>query len=338
VFQFYAAITKLKSPGIRQVIARIVEAKSKPLLVSLLCCLHEAQDPALCLYVAERLEYRLDLSETSLSPLDCLSVSFFLSSLSGKETSVHLDRCTIGDLGAKYLSKYLHVGSRITIDLASTGIHEEGALHVARMPLCFVEHLYLSYNQMGDTGASLISEAVRETATLKTLILFNCVITSRGAEDLSRALAQNSSIEKLVISLNSLGDEGISHVAEALKQNKQLKELWIGGCGMTDKGAASLASALTVNNSLKMLHMGGNKEELSEDGLSTIAHSLAKNSLFVKLAIPKDFGFTATAYRLLREVNEARKRNGLSPIEIKGEYTLYCVDVSQFELLFTCTN
>jgi hypothetical protein len=77
VFQFYAAITKLKSPGIRQVIDRIVEAKSKPLLVSLLHCLHEVQDPDLCLYVAERLEYELDLRDTSLSPLDCLSVSFF---------------------------------------------------------------------------------------------------------------------------------------------------------------------------------------------------------------------------------------------------------------------
>ena len=81
VFQFYAAITKLKSPGIRQVIDRIVEDKSKPHLVSLLRCLHEAQDPDLCLYVAERLEYKLDLRRTSLSPLDYLSISFFLSSL-----------------------------------------------------------------------------------------------------------------------------------------------------------------------------------------------------------------------------------------------------------------
>ena len=103
VFQFYAAITNLKSPWICHVIDRIVEAKSKPLLVSLLRCLHEAQNPALCLYVAERLEYVHDLRYTSLSPLDCLSVSFFLSSLSDKETNVRLDRCTIGDLGAKCL-------------------------------------------------------------------------------------------------------------------------------------------------------------------------------------------------------------------------------------------
>ena len=65
--------------------------------------------------------------------------------------------------------------------------------------------------------------------------------------------------------------------------------------------------------------MGGVKVALTEDGLSTIAHSLANNSVFVKLAIPDSFGST-TVDRLSQEVNEARKRNGLTPIEIKGEY------------------
>jgi hypothetical protein len=106
VFQFYAAITKLKSPGIRQVTDRIIEARSNPLLVSLLRCLHEAQDPTLCQYVAKRLEYELDIDETLLSPLDCLSVSFFRSSLTGEE-SIDLDHSTIYDLGVKYLSKYM---------------------------------------------------------------------------------------------------------------------------------------------------------------------------------------------------------------------------------------
>ena len=329
VFQFYAAITKLKSPGICKFIATIIEAKSKPLLVSLLRCLHEAQDPALCLYAAERLEYRLDLRGTSLSPLDCLSVSFFLSFLSGKKTSVHLDRCTIGDLGAKFLSKYLHADndidyvSKIIIDLADNDIHEEGALHISKM-LFYLEHLYSYHNPIGDTGASLMSEAMRETVTLKTLILCHCDITSRGAEDLSRALAQNSSLKKLDIGDNDLGDEGISHMAEALKQNKQLKELWIGNCGMTDKGADFLTSALTVNNSLKMLHIGGRVGALTEDGLSAITHSLANKSLFVKLAIPAGFGCTATAEHLGRYIDITRKRNRLPPMEIEGEYTVLC--------------
>ena len=127
---------------------------------------------------------------------------------------------------------------------------------------------------------------------------------------------------------NNIGDGGINHVAEALKQNKQLKELWIGGCGITDEGAASLASALTVNNSLKMLHIGGFKGALTNGGLSTIAHSLASNSVFVKLAVPDIFGYTTTTAHLSQEVNEARKRNGLPPFEIRGEYTTYCIGVS----------
>ena len=325
VFQFYAAITKLKSPGIRQVIDRIVEAKSKPLLVSLLRCLHEAQDPAFCLYVAERLEYRLDLKDTSLSPLDCLSVSFFLSSLTGKGFAINLSQCFIGDIGAKCLTKFLaHYASEITIDLYNCKLNQKDASYIATI-LYFIEHVYLTYNPIGDTGASLISEVVRETATLKTLILYNCGITSRGAEDLSRALAQNSSLEKLDIGWNYLvGDDGISHVAEALKQNKQLKELWISQCGMTDKGAASLASALTVNNSLKMLHMGGGEGKLTGNGLSTIAQSLANHSLLVKLAIPESFGST-TADHLNQEINEARRKNGLPPVEIEGEYTVCCI-------------
>ena len=331
VFQFFSAITKLKSPGICQVIDKIVEAESKSLLVSLLHCLYEAQEPSLCLYVAERLEYRLDLEGTSLSPLDCLSISFFLSSVAGKEISIDLEACSIGDLDVKCLAKYLcsdvdHV-SKVSINLYDNDIHEEGTSHITEI-LHFIEHLYLSDNPIGDTGASLISEAVRDTVTLKTLILHKCGITSRGAEDLSRALAQNSTLEKLDIGDNKLGDEGISHVAEALKQNTQLKELWISWCEMTDKGAASLASALRVNNSLKMLHMGGyrSKGALTEDGLSTIAQSLANKSAFVKLAISTGFDST-TALRLQQEVNEARTKNGLSCIEIEGEFTCMQYDI-----------
>ena len=75
--------------------------------MTLLRCLHEAQDASLCLYIAERLEYELDFSMTSLSALDCLLVGFFISSVAGKEIRVNLEQCHVGDLGVKCLVKYL---------------------------------------------------------------------------------------------------------------------------------------------------------------------------------------------------------------------------------------
>jgi Ran GTPase-activating protein (RanGAP) involved in mRNA processing and transport len=213
----------------------------------------------------------------------------------------------------------VHYASNVAIDLYDSNLNQKDVLHIAKM-IYFVGHLYLNDNPIGDTGASLISEAVRETATLKTLIIYNCGITSRGAEDLSRALAQNGSLEKLDIGGNYVGDEGISHVAEAIKENKQLKELWMCWCELTDEGAASLASALTVNNSLKMLNIGGLfRSTVTERGFLAIGHSLANKILFMKLAIPASFD-AITADYLSREINEVRTRNGLPPIEIESEY------------------
>ena len=286
----------------------------------LLRCLHEAQDPSLCLYVAHRLVYQLNLREASLSPLDCLSISYFLFTLTEKEVIVYLQLWSIGEYSVKCLTRYLSSNvdrvRNVTINLHDSRIDEIGAAYVSWL-LYFIKSLRLSSNPIGDTGVSLISEAVRETAALKTLILYYCNFTSRGAEDLSNALAQNSSLEKLDISNNNLGDEGISHVAEALKQNEKLKELWMDDCGLSDKGAASLASALRVNNSLKVLHIGGPRGSLTEGGLSTITKSLYDKSEFVELATP--YGFYSITSQLREEVNEARKRNGLPPIIFQGK-------------------
>ena len=79
VFQFYAAFTKLQTKGIRDIVARIIQKQEKPLLVNLLHGLYEAQDLSLCQFVASRLEGELDLSENTLSPMDCLVVGYFLN-------------------------------------------------------------------------------------------------------------------------------------------------------------------------------------------------------------------------------------------------------------------
>ena len=78
VFRFYAAFTKLKAVGIRDIVADIVKKKDVPELLYLIHGLYEARDVPLCQFVISQLGRRLDLSRNSLSPEDCLSIGYFL--------------------------------------------------------------------------------------------------------------------------------------------------------------------------------------------------------------------------------------------------------------------
>ena len=78
VFQFYAGFTKLKTQGIREIVANIVKKRDKPETVYLLQGLYEARDVSLCQFVISQLSGELDLSQTSLSPVDCLSIGYFV--------------------------------------------------------------------------------------------------------------------------------------------------------------------------------------------------------------------------------------------------------------------
>ena len=143
VFGFYAAKTKLQTPGINDVVMKIVgkctveepKGEDKALLLSLLRCLFEAQDPSLCqLVVEQRVKHslsfknffqfvtgslpahisELDLSGTNLNPIDCLAVGYFLTSIRS-DLDVNLLFCYIGDEGCKALfrtkGKVYHIRS-----------------------------------------------------------------------------------------------------------------------------------------------------------------------------------------------------------------------------------
>ena len=81
VFQFYAAFTKLQTRGIRNTVSRMVKRNDNTLTLSLLQCLYEAQDSTLCQFVSSKLKRELHLSQQTLSPVDCLSVGYFVSSV-----------------------------------------------------------------------------------------------------------------------------------------------------------------------------------------------------------------------------------------------------------------
>ena len=99
VFQFYAAITKLKTPEIKDVVVQVAKGcavdrpndEDKALLLSLLHCLYEAQDSSLCELVANQLKSKLKLSSTRLSLAECFSLQYFLKHL--ENFDVDLNEC-----------------------------------------------------------------------------------------------------------------------------------------------------------------------------------------------------------------------------------------------------
>ena len=111
VFQFYAAMTRLQTPGMSDFVQKVAKKcaveypkkSDQTLLVALLNCLFEAQDSSLCTTVAAYFSSKLNLERMKLSAADCLSVGYFLSHT--KSFYVNLNHCSIGDDGAKLLFK-----------------------------------------------------------------------------------------------------------------------------------------------------------------------------------------------------------------------------------------
>ena len=106
MFQFYAAITKLQTPGIKDFVIRVAMKHNKTHLLALLHCLYEAQNAFICECVAQQLQHGLDLSSTALTPPDCLCIGYYLSHVCKVATGnfeIDLMDCCIGDQGFKYL-------------------------------------------------------------------------------------------------------------------------------------------------------------------------------------------------------------------------------------------
>ena len=234
VFQFYAGITKLRTKRpllsllprflcpvpaslydlVRKIVNKELQKYSwqpKPLLVSLLHCLYEAEDRDLCVFVVDLLNHhRLYLYDTTLSPLDCLSVGYFSSAVSVATSggfTVYLNGCSIGDQGCKFLSrglsKCIHSQSNVTaqlnLNLGSNNIHEEGARHVAQLieNTAVIQELNLSENAIGDSGLKSLCEALTTNTTLEVLNLWNCSLTISDNPSLCKLLTMNKSLKTL---------------------------------------------------------------------------------------------------------------------------------------------
>ena len=338
VLQFYAGITKLKTrlseplqslhqgpTSVYDLVRDIVKDSedSETLLVTLLHCLYEAEDPQLCRFVDDLLGHRLDLKLTSLTPLDCLAVGYFLSVVATTCTvsrcRVYLRGCSIGDQGCKFLvrglCKCLNDPSKITspldLELFNNDIHEEGIHHIAQLlqNTSVVRKLVLNHNPIGDGGLKRLCEALSTNTTLEELNLTNCSINSGPL--LGQLLSENTSLHRLNLSCNKITDW--RSIAAGLSKNRNLRELRKCLCGLTDKCVEDLSTGL--NNYIQDLNIAFN-DSITEDGLNVLVRRLTTLSGMRQLTISSHLVSSITP--VLNEVNEERSRNGLPEIEFEG--------------------
>jgi len=85
--------------------------------------------------------------------------------------------------------------------------------------------IHLVGNFIGDKGAKLIAEALKENKTLTWLNLCRNDIGDEGAKLIAEALRINKTLTTLYLSFNNIGTEGVMLIAEALEENKTLISL-----------------------------------------------------------------------------------------------------------------
>ena len=237
VLQFYAGFTKLTNQGVRNIITGTdftYENSSQLSLLSYMRCFFEAQiiDESFYQQIVPKLGGKIDLSDTTMSPLDCMAFGYFLAFVlrNTSELCVNLWDCGIDDYSLCVLMGELSKHAEAS---------REGVLHR-------VTELNISFNKIGDNGIAYIATALETNTTMRTLIVSGCNISDVGVKSLAKALTVNRSLHELNMDSNYIGDNGMIQIATALQTNNTLKDLSIFDNQMriTDKGVLSLSSAI----------------------------------------------------------------------------------------------
>ena len=180
VFRFYSAFTKLQTEGIMDTVFNILGSNNKTLMMSLFHCLYETQDVTLCQYVFTQLK-ELDLTEQLLSPVDCLSLGYFIKSVCSNTSEEFKLILSTEHLHTKHASLLGKEWSRCSIDQPQEKI-KTGTLNLKLilietykaliMPLCcstIISKLDLSDNHLGDEEAVTLADALKGNHNLRVL-------------------------------------------------------------------------------------------------------------------------------------------------------------------------
>ena len=141
------------------------------------------------------------------------------------------------------------------LSMRDNDLTAQEASAISDMMTC-LEVLDISFNELGDDGAVIISKGITKTNTLRVLTIGVNNITSTGATAIANSLLHNTSLEVLNMSDNAIGQDGATAIAQAITNNKTLKKLFLWGDDIIDEQSAMIIMrSLHHNNSITTLEL-----------------------------------------------------------------------------------
>ena len=242
VLQFYSGLTGLTNESVRNLITGFHFKYNERCLLAFLNCIFEAQiqDQLFFEQMVRTLNSRIDLRYISLSPMDCLSVHYFLSSIRTVVTGqikLDLSYCSIDD---QCLGMLLGISTEHAETSCTSSVLES------------VETLEVEQNKYTDTGIAYIARALISNNTLKTLCVGNDSITDMELVPLLEALPKLHSLKMLVLYWSlSHPDETLNKIGECVGRST-LKQL------VLSSYSPALRSEEAVKEWVQSVVVGGN--------------------------------------------------------------------------------
>jgi len=230
--------------------------------------------------------------------------------------------------------KVLHIGGN-----ASIGKNEKCATSVRELLGCntSLTTFNMSYCELTDDSALIISEGLKLNKTLKTITLtsspsltskgmtaicsalcgnpvltkFDCSSTSMkpdSAKEIGKLLACSSSLEDLSLSCNYIGDEGLKYICEGLAKNKSVKTVDFSNCNITAKGMEHFRTLLVNSKAIKLSYVIFNSNTFGDAGMIFLAEGLSANTSITQLMLSSVGLTNAGAMRLFETLKKKAGR------------------------------
>ncbi len=163
-------------------------------------------------------------------------------------TELRLDQTKIGDVGTKKIAEALRGNKRLVkLGMGRCGITLGGAESIVN---AMIEHnrvlrsLHICHNNLGASGARLISLLMCKTRTLNELCAASNAWNAGDIAEVAKGLAENASLTKLNLSGNAINQKATEALVKVLRGNRTLARLNLKSEAFTDECACAVSAAV----------------------------------------------------------------------------------------------